>query len=77
MFNKQFYFLFKKCKNKNDIDKYDLFEIDHIEKDSFYGRNDDFKSFLKQRIEDEKKLNNSCNYLWIKYDKAKELDLLW
>ena len=75
MFNKQFYFLFKKC--KNNIDKYDLFEIDHIEKDSFYGRNDDFKSFLKQRIEEEKKLDNSCNYLWIKYDKAKELDLLW
>lgn len=77
MFTNKYYFLFKKCKNNNKVEKYDFVELDHIEKDSFYGKDDDFKFFLKQRIEQEKKIDDSCNYIWLKYTKAKELDLLW
>ena len=56
MFTNKYYFLFKKCKNNNEVGKYDFIEIDHIEKDSFYGKDDEFKLFLKQRIEQEKEL---------------------
>ena len=50
MFNNRFYFLFKKCKNKTDFSKYDFIEVDHIDKNDFYGKDNDFKGFLKQRI---------------------------
>lgn len=77
MFNNRFYFLFKKCKNKTDFSKYDFIEVDHIDKNAFYGKDNDFKGFLKQRIEEEKRVDNHCNYIWLNYIKAKKLDLLW